>query len=134
MLTQNLALSFSFQVYAIGNPFGLDQTLTTGIVSGVKRDIKSITGRPIRGVVQTDAAINPGNSGGPLLDSQGELIGVNTMILSPSGASSGVGFAVPADTVRRVVDQVSPCPSSRPSSAHRRHRTNTPTLVSLSLS
>ncbi|QDZ22477.1 peptidase [Chloropicon primus] len=94
------------KVYAIGNPFGLDQTLTTGIVSGVGRDIKGITGRPIRGVVQTDAAINPGNSGGPLLDSQGKLIGVNTMILSPSGASSGVGFAVPADTVRRVVNQI----------------------------
>ena len=94
------------KVYAIGNPFGLDQTLTTGIVSGVGRDIKGITGRPIRGVVQTDAAINPGNSGGPLLDSQGKLIGVNTMILSPSGASSGVGFAVPADTVRRVVNQL----------------------------
>ena len=94
------------KVYAIGNPFGLDQTLTTGVVSGVGRDIKGITGRPIRGVVQTDAAINPGNSGGPLLDSQGKLIGVNTMILSPSGASSGVGFAVPADTVRRVVNQL----------------------------
>ena len=94
------------KVFAIGNPFGLDQTLTAGIVSGVGRDIKSITGRRIRDVVQTDAAINPGNSGGPLLDSRGRLIGVNTVIYSPSGASSGVGFAIPSDTVRRVVNQI----------------------------
>jgi S1-C subfamily serine protease len=102
--TQNLRVGQS--VFAIGNPFGLDQTLTSGIVSGVGRDIKSITGRRIRDVVQTDAAINPGNSGGPLLDSNGRLIGVNTVIYSPSGASSGVGFAIPSDTVRRVVNQI----------------------------
>eukprot|EP00897_Mesotaenium_endlicherianum_P000964 jgi/Mesen1/10869/ME000093S10389 len=91
-------------VMAIGNPFGLDRTLTAGIISGVGRDIKSVSGRTIKGVVQTDASINPGNSGGPLLDSQGRLIGVNTAIYSPSGASAGVGFAIPVDTVRRVVN------------------------------
>lgn len=93
-------------VYAIGNPFGLDQTLTTGIISGIDREIVSVAGTPIHGVVQTDAAINPGNSGGPLLDSSGRLIGVNTAIQSPSGASAGVGFAVPVDTVNRVVPQI----------------------------
>ena len=91
------------KVYAIGNPFGLDQTLTTGIVSGLGREIDSRSGNSIRGVVQTDAAINPGNSGGPLLDSQGRLIGVNTAILSRSGASAGVGFAVPVNTIRATV-------------------------------
>lgn len=91
------------KVYAIGNPFGLDQTLTTGIVSGLGREIDSRSGNAIRGVVQTDAAINPGNSGGPLLDSQGRLIGVNTAIKSPSGASAGIGFAVPVNTVRAAV-------------------------------
>ncbi len=91
------------KVYAIGNPFGLDQTLTTGIVSGLGREIDSRSGNAIRGVVQTDAAINPGNSGGPLLDSQGRLIGVNTAILSRSGGSAGVGFAVPVNTVRATV-------------------------------
>ncbi len=94
------------KVFAIGNPFGLDQTLTTGVVSALGREIKSVTGRTIRNVIQTDAAINPGNSGGPLLDSAGRLIGVNTMIYSPSGASSGVGFAVPAHEVNRVVPQI----------------------------
>eukprot|EP00249_Psilotum_nudum_P011660 c23306_g1_i2 orf=79-1662(+) len=93
-------------VLAIGNPFGLDRTLTSGIISGVGRDIRGIGGRIIRGVVQTDASINPGNSGGPLLDSQGRLIGVNTAIYSPSGASAGVGFAIPVDTVRRVVNEI----------------------------
>lgn len=93
-------------VYAIGNPFGLDQTLTTGIISGLGREIQSITGRPILDVIQTDAAINPGNSGGPLLNSSGQVIGVNTAIFSPSGASSGVGFAVPIDTVKRLVPQI----------------------------
>ena len=93
-------------VFAIGNPFGLDQTLTTGVISALGREIKSSTGRPIQGVVQTDAAINPGNSGGPLLDSSGNLIGVNTAIFSPSGAFAGIGFAVPVDTVRRVVPQL----------------------------
>ncbi len=90
-------------VLAIGNPFGLDHTLTTGVVSALGREIESITGRKIRDVVQTDAAINPGNSGGPLLDSAGRLIGVNTQIASPSGGSAGVGFAVPADIVNDIV-------------------------------
>jgi len=93
-------------VFAIGNPFGLDHTLSTGVVSGLEREIMSIGRRPIQGVIQTDAAINPGNSGGPLLDSAGRLIGVNTMIFSPSGASAGIGFAVPVDTVRRMVPQL----------------------------
>jgi S1-C subfamily serine protease len=91
------------KVFAIGNPFGLDQTLTTGVISGLGRQIRSVTGRPIDGVIQTDAAINPGNSGGPLLDSAGRLIGVNTAIYSPSGAYAGIGFAVPVDTVHRIV-------------------------------
>ena len=94
------------KVFAIGNPFGLDQTLTTGIVSALGRTIQSVTGRPIENVIQTDAAINPGNSGGPLLDSAGRLIGVNTAIYSPSGANAGIGFAVPVDTVNRVVPQL----------------------------
>ncbi len=94
------------KVYAIGNPFGLDQTLTTGIVSALNREIESFNSRTIRGVVQTDAAINPGNSGGPLLDSAGRLIGVNTQIASPSGASAGIGFAIPVDEVNRVVPRL----------------------------
>jgi S1-C subfamily serine protease len=94
------------KVFAIGNPFGLDFTLTTGIVSALGRSIPSLTGRRIDDVVQTDAAINPGNSGGPLLDSAGRLIGVNTQIASPSGASAGVGFAVPVDTVNSVVPEL----------------------------
>ena len=93
-------------VFAIGNPFGLDQTLTTGIISALGREINATTGRTIAGVIQTDAAINPGNSGGPLLDSAGRLIGVNTAIFSPSGSSSGIGFAVPVDTVNRIVPQL----------------------------
>ena len=94
------------KVYAIGNPFGLDWTLTTGIVSALNRLLPTEEGGSIRGLIQTDAAINPGNSGGPLLDSAGRLIGVNTAIYSPSGASAGIGFAVPADTVNRVVPQL----------------------------
>ncbi|HBH61422.1 MAG TPA: 2-alkenal reductase [Nitrospiraceae bacterium] len=94
------------KVFAIGNPFGLDQTMTTGIVSALGREIKSITGRNIQDVIQTDAAINPGNSGGPLLDSAGRLIGINTAIYSPSGASAGIGFAVPVDIVNRVVPEI----------------------------
>jgi S1-C subfamily serine protease len=90
-------------VYAIGNPFGLDQTLTTGIISALGREIKSVSGIPIRDVIQTDAAINPGNSGGPLLNSSGALIGVNTAIYSPSGASAGIGFSIPVDVVKWVV-------------------------------
>jgi len=93
-------------VFAIGNPFGLDQTLTTGIISALGRSMPAITGRTIAGVIQTDAAINPGNSGGPLLDSAGRLIGVNTAIYSPSGSSAGIGFAVPVDTVNRIVPQL----------------------------
>ncbi len=93
-------------VLAIGNPFGYDQTLTTGIVSALGREIESIDGIPIRNVIQTDAAINPGNSGGPLLDSAGRLIGVNTAIVSPSGGYAGVGFAIPIDTVNWVVPQL----------------------------
>lgn len=93
-------------VLAIGNPFGLDQTLTTGIISALGREITATTGRKIAGVIQTDAAINPGNSGGPLLDSAGRLIGVNTAIASPSGSSAGIGFAIPVDTVNRIVPQL----------------------------
>ncbi len=93
-------------VYAIGNPFGLSATLTTGIVSALERRIEGLDGTPIEDVIQTDAAINTGNSGGPLLDSAGRLIGVNTQIASPSGASAGVGFAVPVNTVNRVVPQI----------------------------
>lgn len=94
------------RVLAIGNPFGLDHTLTTGVVSALGRSIKSVTDRTIEGVIQTDAAINPGNSGGPLLDSSGRLIGVNTQIVSPSGAFAGIGFAVPVHIVNRIVPQL----------------------------
>lgn len=95
------------KVLAIGNPFGFDRTLTTGIVSGLARPLKSeITGRLIEGVIQTDAAINPGNSGGPLLNSRGQLIGINTMIYSPSGGSVGIGFAVPVETAKRVISDI----------------------------
>ena len=93
-------------VLAIGNPFGLDQTLTTGVVSALGREIQSATRRRISGVIQTDAAINPGNSGGPLLDSAGRLIGINTAIQSTSGSSAGIGFAVPVDTINRIVPQL----------------------------
>lgn len=94
------------RVLAIGNPFGLDHTLTTGVVSALGRTIKSLNERTIEGVIQTDAAINPGNSGGPLLDSRGRLIGVNTQIISPSGAFAGIGFAVPVNTIDRIVPQL----------------------------
>ena len=93
-------------VFAIGNPFGLDQTLTTGIISALKRRLPTSGGREITNVIQTDAAINPGNSGGPLLDSAGRVIGVNTAILSPSGTSAGIGFAIPIDAVNRVVPEL----------------------------
>jgi S1-C subfamily serine protease len=99
-------LAVGQRVYAIGNPFGLDQTLTTGIISALGRTIESVAGTPIDNAIQTDAAINPGNSGGPLLDSSGRLIGVNTAIYSPSGASAGIGFAIPVDNVNRVVPQL----------------------------
>lgn len=94
------------KVLAIGNPFGLDHTLTTGVVSALGRTIKSLSNRTIEGVIQTDAAINPGNSGGPLLDGTGRLIGVNTQIVSPSGVFAGIGFAVPVDTVNRIVPEL----------------------------
>ncbi|NOU34214.1 MAG: trypsin-like serine protease [Polyangiaceae bacterium] len=91
---------------AIGNPFGLDHTLTTGVVSALGRQVQGIGGVTIRDMIQTDAAINPGNSGGPLLDSAGQLIGMNTMIYSRSGSSAGIGFAVPSSTIGRVVSQI----------------------------
>jgi protease Do-like 1, chloroplastic len=90
-------------VFAIGNPFGQSLTMTSGIVSALDREIQSVTDQPITGVIQTDAALNPGNSGGPLLNRAGQLIGVNTAIASPSGGSVGIGFAIPVDTVQRVV-------------------------------
>ncbi|MBK7599521.1 MAG: trypsin-like peptidase domain-containing protein [Acidobacteria bacterium] len=95
------------KVLAIGNPFGFDHTLTTGIVSGLSRPIRSeFTQRLIEGVIQTDAAINPGNSGGPLLNSKGQMIGINTMIFSPTGSSVGIGFAVPVETAKLVIDDI----------------------------
>lgn len=100
------SLKVGQKVLAIGNPFGLDQSLTVGVISALGREIQSQTGRRIQDVVQTDAAINPGNSGGPLLDSNGRVIGVNTQIYSPSGASAGIGFAVPVNAVKRVVPQL----------------------------
>ncbi|HEX7839224.1 MAG TPA: trypsin-like peptidase domain-containing protein, partial [Kofleriaceae bacterium] len=103
---QSATLRVGQKVLAIGNPFGLDQTLTTGVVSGLGREIKSVTQRSITDVIQTDASINPGNSGGPLLDSAGRLIGINTAIYSPSGANAGIGFAVPVDTVNAIVPRL----------------------------
>lgn len=94
------------KVIAIGNPFGLDQTLTTGVISALGREIQSVGGTTIEDVIQTDASINPGNSGGPLLDSRGRLIGVNTAIYSTSGSSAGIGFAVPVSQVERIVPQL----------------------------
>jgi S1-C subfamily serine protease len=94
------------KVFAIGNPFGLDYTLTTGVVSALNRSLSEENGATIDHLIQTDAAINPGNSGGPLLDSAGRLIGINTAIYSPSGAYAGIGFAVPVDTVNRVVPEL----------------------------
>ena len=92
--------------FAIGNPFGLDQTLTTGVISALTRRLPTSTGREIANVIQTDASINPGNSGGPLLDSAGRVIGVNTAIFSPTGTNTGIGFAIPIDTVNRIVPQI----------------------------
>src|ERR1700716_885835 len=94
------------KVLAIGNPFGLDRTLTTGVISGLQRPIRARNGRLIEGAIQTDASINPGNSGGPLLDSHGRMIGINSQILSPSGTSAGVGFAVPISIAKRIVPQL----------------------------
>jgi S1-C subfamily serine protease len=102
----SLHLQVGQKVVAIGNPFGLDQTLTTGIVSALGRQVEGIGGVKIREMIQTDAAINPGNSGGPLLDSTGRLIGMNTMIFSRSGSSAGIGFAVPGQTINRIVPQL----------------------------
>ena len=94
------------KVLAIGNPFGLDRTLTTGVISGLQRPIRARNGRPIEGAIQTDASINPGNSGGPLLDKYGKMIGINSQILSPAGGSVGVGFAIPVNIAKRVVPQL----------------------------
>jgi len=99
-------LNVGQKVLAIGNPFGLDRTLTTGVISGLERPIRAQNGRPIEGAIQTDASINPGNSGGPLLDSHGRMIGINSQILSPSGASAGVGFAIPVNIAKRIVPQL----------------------------
>lgn len=103
---QSTNLRVGQSVYAIGNPFGLDQTLTTGVISALGREIESVAGIPIRDVIQTDAAINPGNSGGPLLNSSGQLIGVNTAIYSPSGASAGIGFSIPVAVVTWALPQL----------------------------
>ena len=102
-LGKSLGLKVGQQVMAIGNPFGLDQSLTTGVVSALGRSIESLVGTEIADVIQTDAAINPGNSGGPLLDIRGRLVGINTAIRSPSGGSAGVGFAVPVNTIKRAI-------------------------------
>lgn len=97
------SLKVGQKVIAIGNPFGMERTMTTGIVSGLGRPIQNSNNRIIRNMIQTDTAINPGNSGGPLLDTNGRMVGINTMIMSSSGSSSGVGFAVPSETAVRVV-------------------------------
>ena len=106
MIGTSRDLKVGQQTYAIGNPFGLDWTMTTGIVSALHRSMRESSDVVIRDLIQTDAAINPGNSGGPLLDSAGRLIGVNTAIYSPSGAYAGIGFAIPVDTVNRIVPQL----------------------------
>jgi len=103
---QSSPLVVGQKVLAIGNPFGLDHTLTVGVISALGREIQSLAGTPIDDVIQTDASINPGNSGGPLLDSAGRMVGVNTQILSSTGQSAGIGFAVPIDTVERIVPQL----------------------------
>lgn len=94
------------KVLAIGNPFGLDRTLTTGVISGLQRPIRARNNRPIDAAIQTDASINPGNSGGPLLDKFGKMIGINSQILSPAGGSVGVGFAIPASTAKKIIPQL----------------------------
>lgn len=99
-------LSVGQKVLAIGNPFGLDRTLTTGVISGLQRPIRARNNRPIEGAIQTDASINPGNSGGPLLDKYGKMIGINSQILSRTGGSNGIGFAIPASIAKRVVPQL----------------------------
>ncbi|MFQ5513756.1 MAG: S1C family serine protease [Myxococcota bacterium] len=105
-LGRSANLQVGQRVLAVGNPFGLDQSLSVGVVSALGRELQAPNGRTIHDVIQTDAAINPGNSGGPLLDSSGRLIGVNSAIYSPSGASAGIGFAVPVDTVKHLVPQL----------------------------
>jgi S1-C subfamily serine protease len=104
--TRHVLLEVGQKAIAIGNPFGLDHSITTGIVSALGRQVQGIGGVTIRDMIQTDAAINPGNSGGPLLDSSGQLIGMNTMIYSKSGTSAGIGFAVPVGTIARVAPQI----------------------------
>jgi S1-C subfamily serine protease len=94
------------KILALGNPFGLERTLTSGIVSSLERSLKSLNGRTIKGIIQTDAAVNPGNSGGPLLNSRGEVIGMNTAIVSQVGQSAGISFAVPINGIRRILDQL----------------------------
>lgn len=105
-LSDSDKLAVGQKVLAIGNPFGLDRTLTTGVISGLQRPIRARNGRPIEGAIQTDASINPGNSGGPLLDKFGRMIGINSQILSPAGGSVGVGFAIPVNIAKRVVPQL----------------------------
>jgi len=105
-LGSSAPLQVGQKVLAIGNPFGLERTLTVGCVSSIGRDLRAPDGRVIKGVIQTDAAINPGNSGGPLLDSRGRIVGVNTAIFSPSGGSVGIGFAVPIDTIKAILDDL----------------------------
>ncbi len=105
-LGESATLQVGQKAFAIGNPFGLDQSLTTGIISALNREMESETGQTIKGVIQTDASINPGNSGGPLLDSAGRLIGVTTAIISKTGTSAGIGFAIPVDEVNRVVPRL----------------------------
>jgi S1-C subfamily serine protease len=106
VVSQHVSLEVGQKAVAIGNPFGLDHTLTTGVISALGRQVQGVGGVTIRDMIQTDAAINPGNSGGPLLDSSGQLVGMNTMIYSKSGAYAGIGFAVPATTIARVVPQI----------------------------
>jgi S1-C subfamily serine protease len=106
MVGSSADLKVGQAAFAIGNPFGLDQSLTSGIISALKRRLPTSGGREIGNVIQTDAAINPGNSGGPLLDSAGRLIGVNTAIFSPSGSNAGIGFAIPVDIVNRIVPEL----------------------------
>ncbi len=105
-LGDSSALEVGQKVLAIGNPFGQDRTLTTGVISGLERSIRARNNRPIDAAIQTDASINKGNSGGPLLDKYGRMIGINSQILSPSGTSAGIGFAVPVNTAKRVVPQL----------------------------
>ena len=105
-LADEQSVSVGDPVFAIGSPFGLDQSLTNGIVSATNRTIQGLDGSPIEGVIQTDAALNPGNSGGPLLDSRGRVIGINSQIASEGGGSNGIGFAIPAATLKQLVDQL----------------------------